>query len=110
MDRRGARFAAAIGVAALVALFFVVAVPDRARATVSVGSTFASFAQSIRRHAVSHSGDSRRKAGDQRIPGPSSPPRRRALRTASEQDSNCSSSSCSGAKAGSGRRPQRTNP
>ena len=43
-----ARFAAAIGVAALVALFFVVAVPDRARVKVNKSSTFANFAQSIK--------------------------------------------------------------
>ena len=43
-----ARFAAAIGVAALVALFFVVAVPGSRQGESEPSSTFASFAQSIR--------------------------------------------------------------
>ncbi|MBR1279130.1 hypothetical protein [Bradyrhizobium sp. AUGA SZCCT0283] len=51
-----ARFAAAIGVAALVALFFVVAVPGSRQSDVEQSSTFASVAQSIK-NALSPSGE-----------------------------------------------------
>ena len=64
-----ARFAAAVGVAALVALFFVVAVPG-SRQGDSEPSMLANFAQSIR-NALSASGEVSSKACDQRIPGPS---------------------------------------
>ena len=55
-----ARFAAAIGVAALVALFFVVAVPGSRQGESEPSSTFASFAQSIR-DALPHSGAAAQK-------------------------------------------------
>lgn len=55
-----ARFAAAIGVAALVALFFVVAVPGSRQADGEQPSTLASFAQSVR-NALPQSGDAAQK-------------------------------------------------
>ena len=51
-----ARFAAAIGVAALVALFFVVAVPGSRQSEGEQSSTFANFAQSIK-NALPSSGE-----------------------------------------------------
>ena len=65
-----ARFAAAIGVAALVALFFVVAVPGSRQSEGEQSSTFANFAQSIK-NALPSSGEGVAKARNQRVPGPS---------------------------------------
>ncbi len=55
-----ARFAAAIGVAALVALFFVVAVPGSRQTDGEQASAFANFAQSIR-NALPQPGDGAQK-------------------------------------------------
>ena len=55
-----ARFAAAIGVAALVALFFVVAVPGSRQSEGEQSSTFANFAQSIK-NALPSSGEGAQK-------------------------------------------------
>jgi hypothetical protein len=55
-----ARFAAAIGVAALVALFFVVAVPGSRQSESEPSSALASFAQSIR-DALPQSGEASQK-------------------------------------------------
>ena len=55
-----ARFAAAIGVAALVALFFVVAVPGSRQSEGEQPSALASFAQSVR-NALPQSGDAAQK-------------------------------------------------
>lgn len=55
-----ARFAAAIGVAALVALFFVVAVPGSRQTDGEQASAFANFAQSIR-NALPQPGDGTQK-------------------------------------------------
>jgi hypothetical protein len=80
-----ARFAAAIGVAALVALFFVVAVPGSRQNEGEPSSTLASFAQSIR-DALPQSGEAAQKPAINEFQAllaatpPSAPP-------ASEQDS-----------------------
>ena len=80
-----ARFAAAIGVAALVALFFVVAVPGSRQGEGEPSSTLASFAQSIR-DALPQSGAAAQKPAINEFQAllaatpPSAPP-------ASEQDS-----------------------
>ena len=55
-----ARFAAAIGVAALVALFFVVAVPGWRQSEGDQASAFANFAQSVK-NALPQPGDSAQK-------------------------------------------------
>ena len=55
-----ARFAAAIGVAALIALFFVVAVPGSRQSDGEQTSTLANFAQSIR-NALPQPGDAAQK-------------------------------------------------
>jgi len=55
-----ARFAAAIGVAALVALFFVVAVPGSRQSDGEQSSTFSNVAQSIK-NALSPSGEAAQK-------------------------------------------------
>ncbi|WP_225671387.1 hypothetical protein [Bradyrhizobium hereditatis] len=55
-----ARFAAAIGVAALVALFFVVAVPGSRQSDGEQSSALSSFAQSIK-SALSQSGETSQK-------------------------------------------------
>ena len=55
-----ARFAAAIGVAALVALFFVVAVPGSRQSEGEQSSTFSNFAQSIK-NALPSSGEGAQK-------------------------------------------------
>ena len=55
-----ARFAAAIGVAALLALFFVVAVPGSRQSEGEQSSALASFAQSIR-DALPQSGEASQK-------------------------------------------------
>jgi hypothetical protein len=80
-----ARFAAAIGVAALVALFFVVAVPGSRQSDGEQSSTVANVAQSIR-NALSQSGEASQKPAINEFQAllastpPSAPP-------ASEQDS-----------------------
>lgn len=55
-----ARFAAAVGVAALVALFFVVGVPGSRQSDGEQASTFSNFAQSVR-NALPQPGDSAQK-------------------------------------------------
>ena len=92
-----ARFAAAIGVAALVALFFVVAVPGSRQ----------SDGDSRRRSPTSRSRSRTRCLRPERLrqsqrstnSRPFSPPRRRALRRRPSRTANCSSSSCSGARS-----------
>ena len=79
-----ARFAAAIGVAALVALFFVVAVPGSRQSDGEQSSTFSNVAQSIK-NALSPSGEAAQKPAINEFQSllastpPSAPP-------ASEQD------------------------
>ena len=55
-----ARFAAAVGVAALVALFFVVGMPGSRQSDGEQASTFANFAQSVR-NALPQPGDAAQK-------------------------------------------------
>ena len=55
-----ARFAAAVGVAALVALFFVVGIPGSRQSDGEQASTFANFAQSVR-NALPQPGDAAQK-------------------------------------------------
>ena len=103
-----ARFAAAIGVAALVALFFVVAVPGSRQSEGEPSSTLASFAQSIK-NALPASGEAAQKPAINEFQAllaatPASAP------PASEQDYHCSSSSCSGARSRIQAAPQRANP
>jgi hypothetical protein len=80
-----ARFAAAVGVAALVALFFVVAVPGSRQNDGEQSSTFSNVAQSIK-NALSPSGEAAQKPAINEFQSllastpPSAPP-------ASEQDS-----------------------
>ena len=80
-----ARFAAAIGVAALVALFFVVAVPGSRQSDGEQSSTVANVAQSIR-NALSPSGEASQKPAINEFQAllASTPP---SAPAASEQDS-----------------------
>ena len=80
-----ARFAAAIGVAALVALFFVVAVPGSRQSEGEPSSTFANVAQSIK-NALSPSGEASQKPAINEFQAllASTPP---SAPAASEQDS-----------------------
>ena len=91
-----ARFAAAIGVAALVALFFVVAVPG-SRQSDGESVDVRQLAQSIK-NALFHPARLR-KSPRSTSSRPFSPPRRRALRRRPSRTASCSSSSCSGARS-----------
>ena len=80
-----ARFAAAVGVAALVALFFVVAVPGSRQTDGEASSTFANVVQSIK-NALSPSGEASQKPALNEFQAllASTPP---SAPAASEQDS-----------------------
>ena len=93
-----ARFAAAIGVAALVALFFVVAVPG-SRQSDGEPSTRRSPASRSRSRTPCCSPERLRQSLRSTNSRPFSPPRRRALRRRPSRTANCSSSSCSGARS-----------
>jgi hypothetical protein len=103
-----ARFAAAIGVAALVALFFVVAVPGSRQSDGEQSSTVASVAQSIR-NALSPSGEASQKPAINEFQSllastpPSAPP-------ASEQDSQLLQQFMQWREKPDPAAPQRTNP
>jgi hypothetical protein len=104
-----ARFAAAIGVAALVALFFVVAVPGSRQSDGETStSTFANVTQSIR-NALSPSGEASQKPAINEFQAllastpPSAPP-------ASEQDSQLLKQFMQWREKPDPATPQRTNP
>ena len=103
-----ARFAAAIGVAALVALFFVVAVPGSRQSDGEQSSTVANVAQSIR-NALSQSGEASQKPAINEFQAllastpPSAPP-------ASEQDSQLLKQFMQWREKPDPATPQRTNP
>jgi hypothetical protein len=102
-----ARFAAAIGVAALVALFFVVAVPG-SRQSDGETSTFANVTQSIR-NALSPSGEASQKPAINEFQTllASTPP---SAPAASEQDSQLLKQFMQWREKPDPAAPQRTNP
>jgi hypothetical protein len=103
-----ARFAAAIGVAALVALFFVVAVPGSRQSDGEQSSTFSNVAQSIK-NALSPSGEAAQKPAINEFQSllastpPSAPP-------ASEQDGQLLKQFMQWREKPDPATPQRTNP
>lgn len=103
-----ARFAAAVGVAALVALFFVVAVPGSRQSDGEQSSTFSNVAQSIK-NALSPSGEAAQKPAINEFQSllastpPSAPP-------ASEQDSQLLKQFMQWREKPDPATPQRTNP
>jgi hypothetical protein len=102
-----ARFAAAVGVAALVALFFVVAVPG-SRQSESEPSTFANVTQSIK-NALSPSGEASPKPAINEFQAllASTPP---SAPAASEQDSQLLKQFMQWREKPDPATPQRTNP
>ena len=102
-----ARFAAAIGVAALVALFFVVAVPG-SRQSDSEPSTFTNFTQSIK-NTLSPSGEASQKPAINEFQAllASTPP---SAPAASEQDSQLLKQFMQWREKPDPATPQRTNP
>ena len=102
------RFAAAVGVAALVALFFVVAVPGSRQSDGEQSSTFSNVAQSIK-NALSPSGEAAQKPAINEFQSllastpPSAPP-------ASEQDSQLLQQFMQWREKPDPATPQRTNP
>ena len=103
-----ARFAAAIGVAALVALFFVVAVPGSRQSDGEQSSTVANVAQSIR-NALSQSGEASQKPAINEFQAllASTPP---SAPAASEQDSQLLKQFMQWREKPDPATPQRTNP
>ena len=103
-----ARFAAAIGVAALVALFFVVAVPGSRQSDGEPSSTFANVAQSIK-NALSPSGEASQKPAINEFQAllASTPP---SAPAASEQDSQLLKQFMQWREKPDPATPQRTNP
>jgi hypothetical protein len=103
-----ARFAAAVGVAALVALFFVVAVPGSRQSDGEQSSTFSNVAQSIK-NALSPSGEAAQKPAINEFQSllastpPSAPP-------ASEQDGQLLKQFMQWREKPDPATPQRTNP
>jgi hypothetical protein len=103
-----ARFAAAIGVAAVVALFFVVAVPGSRQGDGEQSSTFSNVAQSIK-NALSPSGEAAQKPAINEFQSllastpPSAPP-------ASEQDGQLLKQFMQWREKPDPATPQRTNP
>ena len=103
-----ARFAAAIGVAALVALFFVVAVPGSRQSDGEQSSTFSNVAQSIK-NALFQSGEASQKPAINEFQSllastpPSAPP-------ASEQDGQLLKQFMQWREKPDPATPQRTNP
>ena len=103
-----ARFAAAIGVAALVALFFVVAVPGSRQSDGETSSTFANVTQSIK-NALSSSGEASQKPAINEFQAllASTPP---SAPAASEQDSQLLKQFMQWREKPDPATPQRTNP
>ena len=103
-----ARFAAAVGVAALVALFFVVAVPGSRQSDGEQSSTFSNVAQSIK-NALFQSGEASQKPAINEFQSllastpPSAPP-------ASEQDGQLLKQFMQWREKPDPATPQRTNP
>jgi len=103
-----ARFAAAIGVAALVALFFVVAVPGSRQSDGEQSSTFSNVAQSIK-NALSQSGEASQKPAINEFQSllASTPP---SAPAASEQDGQLLKQFMQWREKPDPATPQRTNP
>ena len=103
-----ARFAAAIGVAALVALFFVVAVPGSRQSDGEPSSTLANVTQSIK-NALSASGEASQKPAINEFQAllASTPP---SAPAASEQDSQLLKQFMQWREKPDPATPQRTNP
>ena len=103
-----ARFAAAIGVAALVALFFVVAVPGSRQSDGEQSSTFSNVAQSIK-NALFQSGEASQKPAINEFQAvlASTPP---SAPAASEQDSQLLKQFMQWREKPDPATPQRTNP
>ena len=104
-----ARFGAAIGVSALVALFFVVVVPGSRQATEGEPSTTASIAQSIK-NVLFQSGRTRSKPALSEFQAVLASTPAQPLRHRPSRRDNCSSSSCNGARSQIQATPQRATP